>query len=90
LGVGGLGRLLHRLSIPSIVARDDDHALPRGMENEGATENQGVAMEKIKDRLPSREQLAKRNDPSDWRCALSRNWEDFEHIFFNRSLAKFM
>ena len=38
----------------------------------------------------SSEQLAKRNGPSDGRCALCGEWEDCDHIFFNCHLAKFM
>jgi hypothetical protein len=37
-----------------------------------------------------REQVAKRQDPSDGNCALCREIDDCSHIFFGCSLAKFM
>jgi hypothetical protein len=44
----------------------------------------------IRGRLPSAEQVARRNGPSDGSCALCGGLEDGEHIFFRCHLARFM
>jgi hypothetical protein len=44
----------------------------------------------IRGRLPSGDQLLKRNGPSDGRCALCGDWETCDHIFFTCHIARFM
>ncbi|KAK1615991.1 hypothetical protein QYE76_021508 [Lolium multiflorum] len=44
----------------------------------------------IRGRLPSGDQLLKRNGPSNGRCALCGEWETCDHIFFTCHIAKFM
>jgi hypothetical protein len=44
----------------------------------------------IRGRLPTCEQVAKRHDPSNGRCAMCGEIEDCNHIFFGCHLAKFL
>ena len=43
----------------------------------------------FRDRLPSSNNVAKRNGPSDGSCAICGAHEDANHIFFNCHLARF-
>ena len=59
------------------------------MESVYSPEDQNFPMGNVCDRLPSSNNIALRNGPSDGSCVLCGQHEDSNHIFFNCYLARF-